>query len=142
MSKTTLLGSIELTKLNNVFIQNKKDKQGNPIPCLCIPIPHNQIYEFPVKDEKGVIQEGQNSNRFGFEFRAVINDEKDQFGRNGFLAKKLTKEEYEANKENADYLKKNQPILGNFVLWGGNVNPDAAGAEIPVMDDDSDDLPF
>lgn len=141
MAKDTLLGSIELTKLNNVFIQNKKAKDGSIVECLVIPIPHNQIYEFPVKDDDGNIIEGKNSNRFGFEFRAVINDEKNQFGRNGFLAKKLTKEEYEANKDDKEFLKKNQPILGNFIKLG-QVNPDAPGAEIPTMDEDDDDLPF
>lgn len=141
MAKETLLGSIELTKLTNVFIQNKKGKNGDIIPCLCIPIPHNQIYEFPVKDDKGNVIPDQHSNRFGFEFRAVINDEKDQFGRNGFLAKKLTKEEYEANKENKEFLDKSQPILGNFIKLS-QINPDAAGAEVPVMDDEEDDVPF
>lgn len=141
MAKETLLGSIELTKLNNVFIQNKKAKNGDLIPCLCIPIPHNQIYEFPVKDDKGNVIPDQSSNRFGFEFRAVISDEKDQYGRNGFLAKKLTKEEYEANKDDQDFLKKSQPILGNFIRLS-QVNPDAPGAEIPTMEEDSDDLPW
>lgn len=141
MSKTTLLGTIELTKLNHAFIQNKKGKDGSIVPCICIPIPHNQIYEFPVKDEKGNLIEGQNSNRFGFEFRAVVNDEQDQYGRNGFIAKKLTKEEYEANKENAEFLKFSQPILGNFIKLSP-VNPDAPAADIPVMEDEDDDLPF
>lgn len=141
MSKEIILGNMELTKMNHVFIQNKIAKDGSIIPCLCIPIPLNQIYEFPVKDEKGNVIPDQHSNRFGFEFRAVINDEKDQYGRNGFIAKKLTKEEYEANKDNKEFLEKSQPILGNFIKLS-QINPDAAGPEVPTTDDDSDDLPW
>jgi hypothetical protein len=140
MAKTTLLGSIELTKLKHVFIQNKKGKDGTSIiPCLCIPIPHNQIYEFPVKDEAGNVVPEKNSNRFGFEIRLLVNDEKDQYGRNGFLAKKLTKEEYEAHKDDEKYLKENQPILGNVVKL--TANPDAPAEAMPVVDEESN-LPF
>lgn len=140
MSKETLLGSIELTKLNHVVVLNRKSQKGDIIPGLWIPIPHNQIYQFPVKDENGVIQEGAESNRFGFEIRAVISDEKDQYGRNGFISKKLRKEEYEANKENEKFLKSSQPILGNFIKLAP-VNPDAPGNDIPVLDEE-DPLPF
>lgn len=141
MAKETLLGSIELTKLNSVFIQNKKSKSGEIIPCLCIPIPMNQIYEFPVKDEDGKIVEGKNSNRFGFEVRILVNDEKNEFGSNGFIAKKLTKEEYEANKENSEFLKSSQPIIGNVIKLN-NFNPHSAEPELPVVDDGNDDMPW
>lgn len=140
MAKETLLGSIELTKFNKVFIKNFKSKDGVITPCICIPQELNNIKEFPVKDNDGKVIEG-NSNRFGVELRIVINDQRDQYGRDGFIAQKLTKEDYEANKDNKEYLDKSQPILGNFIKLQ-SINPNAAGPDLPVVDDESDDLPF
>lgn len=140
MAKETILGSIELTKLKNVFVQNKKsEKTGQIVPCLCIPIELNQIQEFPVKDDKGVIVPDQHSNRFGIEVRILVDDEKNEFGSNGFIAKKLTKEMYEANKDNEKFLKESQPILGNLIKLS-QANPNAPAAPIPVVEDDG--MPF
>lgn len=140
MAKETLLGSIELTKLNNVFIKNFKSKDGSIVPCICIPQESNNIKEFPVKVD-GVIQEDQNSNRFGIEVRIVIREEKDVHGSDGFISQKLSKEDYNANKDNAEYLKSSQPIIGNFIKLK-SINPDAPGDDITVLGEEDDNLPF
>lgn len=141
MAKETLLGTIELTKLPTVVIMSRKSSQtGEMVRGLFIPFEHNKIHEFPVRDDKGVIIEGESSNKFGFEFRILLNDEKDQYGKNGFIAKKLSKEDYENNKNNTEYLNKMQPILGNLIKLE-QINPDSAGEPIPEVDEDSD-LPF
>ena len=141
MAKDTLLGSIELTKLAKVFMKDFKSKSGEKVKCICIPLEENHINEFPVKDANGNILLDQHSNRFGLEIRAVVDDEKDQYGRNGFIAKKLPKEVYEANKNNEQFLKDSQPFLGNFIKLSAP-NHDAPGEEIPVVNEDSDDLPW
>lgn len=141
MAKQTSLGSLELTKLNKVFVKNFKSKEGVITPVLCIPIDANNIKEFPVKDENGNIVEGQHSNRFGIEIRIVEHETKDKFGRDGFIAQKLTKEDYEANKGNQDYLNSSQPIIGNFIVLN-TVNPDAAAEPLPTVDSDSETIPF
>lgn len=140
MAKEILLGSIELTKFNKVFRKNFKAKDGTITPCICIPQDLNNIKEFPLKDDDGNVVEGI-SNRFGVELRIVVNEEKDRFGNDGFIAQKLTKEDYEAKKEDKEYLNSSQPIIGNFRKWTQS-NPNAAGPDIPTVDSDSEDLPW
>lgn len=141
MAKKIKIGSLELTKLKNVFIKNFKAKDGSLVECICIPTEVNFINEFPVKDADGVIQPDQSSNRFGIEIKIVEHESKDTFGNNGFISTKLPKEVYEANKQDENFLKNSTVIFGNF-LNIEQPNPNAAGPEVPVVDPDDDGMPF
>lgn len=119
-----LSGSIALTKLQSVILE-KKGKTGM-VRGLFIPIDANGLEE---KD--GAIY---------LPIRALIRDEQDNYGQNGFISKnskpsggkkygELTDVEKEAHN-------KSNPILGNVKDWSANNAPAAA-----IVNDD-DDLPF
>ncbi len=124
MSNKTLTGSIALTKLNQAVIVDKKNKAGEMVKCVLLPVDGNHL---TLKDGSVYM-----------DVRVVIREEADQYGQNGFIAKSLPSEVYNANKSNTDWLNSNQPILGNLKDWsqgGGNSAP------AQTIDDD-DDLPF
>lgn len=123
MSNKTLTGSIALTKLPQAVIVEKKNKAGEMVKCVLLPIDGNNM---TLKD--GAVY---------MDVRVVIREEKDQYGQNGFIAKSLPTDVYKSNKDNEKWLNDNQPILGNLKDWsqGGSSEP----AET-ISDDD--DLPF
>ena len=124
MSNKTLTGSIALTKLTRAVIVDKKNKAGEMVKCVLLPIEGNHI---TLKD--GAVY---------MDVRVVIREEQDQYGQNGFVAKSLPSEVYNANKGNNDWLNANQPILGNLKDWS-----QGSGGSAPVQTvDDDDDLPF
>lgn len=124
MANKTLTGSIALTKFKNaVVLKKKSSKTGEEIPGIFIPIGFNHLTE---KD--GAVYA---------DIRIIIRDEPDQYGQNGFISKSLPAEVYKANKDQSDFLKDNQPILGNLKDWSSQGSAESA----PVVGED-DDLPF
>jgi len=123
MSNRTLTGSIALTKLPQAVIVEKKNKAGEMVKCVLLPIDGNSMTE---KD--GAVY---------MDVRVVIRDEQDQYGQNGFIAKSLASETYKAKKSDEKWINDNQPILGNVKDWSQGANSAPADT---ITDDD--DLPF
>lgn len=116
-------GSIALTKLPQAVIVDKKNKAGQMVKCILLPIEGNQLTE---KD--GAVY---------MDVRVTVRPEKDQYGQDGFISKSLPSEVYKEMKDDKEALNKAQPILGNIKDWSGGAQ--AAPAET-IQDDD--DLPF
>lgn len=124
MANKTLTGSIALTKFKNATILEKKSsKTGQMIRGVFIPIDFNHLTE-----KEGAVYS---------DIRVVIREEQDQYGQNGFISKALPTDVYKANKDQSDFLKDNQPILGNIKDWSSQGGVEAT----PVVSED-DDLPF
>lgn len=123
MSNRTLTGSIALTKLPQAVIVDKKNKTGEMVKCVLLPIDGNSMTE---KD--GAVY---------MDVRVVLREEQDQYGQNGFIAKSLPTEVYKANKDNESWINDHQPILGNVKDWSQGSN----SAPAQTIDED-DDLPF
>lgn len=137
MGKKSLTGSLALTKLIHVRM-TKKGKKGK-VEGLFIPIELNLLDQ----DEKGNVY---------LPIRAIITDEQDENGQNGFIAKTIgTKRFKEAKKKQQekwkDYAneetKKVTPIIGNLKDWSSQSNAnDSSGAASSNVVDEDDDLPF
>lgn len=126
-----LSGSIELTKLPQSVIINKKNKAGEIVRCLILPIEGNNLNEY-------VDKEGNETGRIFMDIGVVIREEKDDYGQNGFVAKNVDSETYKAIKDNPEELKKLQPILGNLKDWSKHSEQ---VEQVETIDDD-EDLPF
>lgn len=130
MSQKHLTGSIELTKLKQKLIVNKRNKAGEIIRCLLLPIEGNGLLDHA--DPKT----GEFTNRVFMDVGVLVRDEQDEYGQNGFISKRANSELYKEIKDDEEELKSQQPILGNIKDWS-NQNQSSAD----VMDDD-DDIPF
>lgn len=128
-----LTGSVELTKLICVKT-TRKGKDGKDVVGLFIPLELNHIEEI-VKKEEG--KEDVATGRYILNVRVNYKPEPNTYGQNGFIAKSLPTEIYKANKEDKEFLNKNQPILGNIKEWTSIDN-----TEPPVTVDEDDSLPF
>lgn len=124
MSNRTLTGSITLTKLPQVVLVDKKNKAGETVKCVLLPIEGNNL---TLKD--GAVY---------MDVRVVTREEQDKFGQNGFIAKSLPSEVYKSLKDDKDALQKAQPILGNIKDW----TQTTAQSEPADTIQDDDDLPF
>ncbi len=131
MSQKRLSGSIELTKLPQSVIVEKKNKAGEMVKCLLLPIEGNNLTNY-------VDKTGKPTDRIFMDVGVVVRDEQDEYGQNGFIAKNVDSETYKALKDNPDELKKHQPILGNIKDW----TPTTAQSEPAETIQDDDDLPF
>lgn len=116
---------VDLSKLKSV-IQKKKDKSGQEVECLVIPIPNNHLY----KGEKGIYLDLQ-----AIELKNRKENSKDTH----LIKQALPKDVYNGM---SDEEKQAQPILGNAIYWGKTgVSESAQVHEAQVIDED-DDLPF
>lgn len=123
MSNKTLTGSIALTKLPQAVITEKKNKAGDLVKCVILPIDGNHL---TLKD--GAVY---------MDVRVVIREDADKYGQNGFVAKGLPSDVYKSLKDDESALKAAQPVLGNLKDWSGT----ATASPVPVVEED-DDLPF
>lgn len=136
MSEKKLSGSLALTKLIHVRMK-KKNKDGVEIEGLFIPIKANYLVEGAPADDKSI--------PVYMPIGAVVRDEQDKYGQNGFISKQLDTKDYKAmtDEQKADS-KKYTPILGNVKDWSssGSSNADTGGAVSSETIDENDDLPF
>lgn len=130
-----LTGSIEITKLICVKT-TRKGKDGKDVEGLFIPLDINHIEEI-IKKEEG--KPDASTGRYILNVRVNYRPETDTYGQNGFIAKSLPSDVYKENKDNKDFLNKNQPILGNLKDWSQGRNDDVPP---PPVIDESSDLPF
>lgn len=131
-----LTGSIELTKLVCVNTTRKSKDGLTDVPGLFIPFDLNHIEEI-IKKEEG--KPDASTGRYILNVRVVCRTETDNYGQNGFIAKSLPSDIYKENKDNKDFLNKNQPILGNLKDWSQGRNDDTPPP--PVVGED-DEVPF
>jgi len=121
--------SIELTKLPQTVIAKKRNKAGQMIDCLIIPIEGNGLTEH-------IDKAGAKTGRVFMNASVVIRDEEDQYGQIGFIAKNVDSDLYKKIKDDKDALNAQQPILGNLKDWENNT---VKGAD---KINEQDDLPF
>jgi hypothetical protein len=121
--KEKFSGQIELTKLQCVILE-KKGKTGM-VRGLFIPIEVNKLHEFV-------------ENRIAIPIDIVVHDEPDRFGQDGFVAQKVDSKTYKAATDAQKEEFKNLPIIGNFKNFQREDNSTPA----PVINDETDDLPF
>jgi hypothetical protein len=135
MSEKKLSGSLALTKLIHVRM-TCKGKNGE-VEGLFIPIKANYLIEGAPAEDKSI--------PVYMPIGAVIRDEQDKYGQNGFISKQLDSKDYKkmTDEEKAES-KKFTPILGNVKDWtsGGSSNADTGGAATSGTVDENDDLPF
>lgn len=133
MSDKTLTGSIALTRLTHVKM-TKKGKSGM-IEGLFIPI------------EINLLDVAKDGNVY-MPIRAIVKDEQDDNGQNGFISKTIGTDRYKAasseQKEKwKDYkneeTKKVIPILGSLKDWSSNNSTATVSKEVFS---EEDDLPF
>lgn len=140
MSKRRLSGSMNLQKLVHVKTQ-MKGKDGTMKDVLILPIAENGFYV------------GEKSINMNFE--AVINESPDQYGNDGFIAKKTPyKTLYgkdavwnDLTDEQKQKVNDLSPILGNFKDFSNGSDASATSESLDLQPgdlpfDDSDDLPF
>jgi hypothetical protein len=117
---------------------NKKDKEGNQIECLVIPIDKNNL----VRSTK----EGYDNIYFkfvGFPLREPRRNDNGNLTQTHLVRRDTSKEERDNMSQ--DELN-NMPILGNLVnlegeqTGGADIPNDAGGCQ--TFDENSDDLPF
>lgn len=136
--KKTLTGSIALTRLVHVKMK-KKNKKGELIECLVIPIKENALHEneYENRDGKKVTEV---SIPVRVLYDPVTNPKTKQ---NGFIAKSLPSDVYKEKKEDEEFLKVQQPILGNIKDWSLSA-PAPVSNDVGEKDsyDEDDDLPF
>ncbi len=97
------------------------------VECLIIPIDQNHL----VKGEKGIYLD-----MVGFELKEKKADRKDTH----LVKQNFPKEVFEAM---TDEQKRETPILGNMVVWGGFLEPAPVNVEINAsLEGTADDLPF
>lgn len=123
MSDKRLSGSIALTKLPQSIILEKKGKSGI-IRGVFLPIEGNNLLE---KD--GAVY---------MNVSVLVREEQDQYGQNGFISKALPSEVYKEKKDDADWVKEQQPILGNIKDW---TSSSASGGSVESYEEE-DTLPF
>ena len=138
MAKKNLTTSIALSKLVHVEMV-KKNKEGKEIKGMFIPYDLNHL-------TLGKPDETTQKQAVYLNARIVYNSDKDQYENNGFIAKSLSKEDYEKLKDNEAARNEATPILGAVREWlSDGTAQDAAGdvGEGNVFNgDDDDDLPF
>ncbi|MES2287281.1 MAG: hypothetical protein V4547_16435 [Bacteroidota bacterium] len=135
MAIKKLSGSLALTKLQHVILE-KKGKTGM-IKGLFIPIEANMLVVGKEKDGVSPIYMPVNLQ---------INDEQNEHGQNGFIAKTIDSKVWkEMTPEQKEDSKKLSPILGNVKDWGSGGGDDAAGdagGGTVFNEEEHDDLPF
>ena len=146
MSQRTLNGTIALDRLISV-IMTKKNKAGQPIKGIFIPLELNKLEEVSYETQSGMVNEIQ------LPIRVIVKETSDAKGQDGFITKAIGSKTYKAATSAEQELfkdytneetKKLTPILGNLKDFsGGGVkanNTQIASAD--VVDADEDDLPF
>lgn len=135
--KKTLTGSIALTRLIHVKTM-KKGKSGD-VRCLVIPIDANALEIRSYENKEGKMVE-----EISIPVRILYNPETDtKTKQNGFVAKSVPSEVYKNKKDDEEFMKAQQQILGNIKDW-------SAEAKVPLNNDvgekdtydEEDDLPF
>jgi hypothetical protein len=117
---------------------NKKDKEGNQVECLVIPIDKNNLQRST--------KEGYNNvylDLVGFPLKEARRNDSGYLTQTHLVKQSLSKEERE---NMSDEEKNAMPILGNLVnlegeqTGGADIPNDAGGGK--TFDENSDDLPF
>ena len=145
MSQRTLNGSIALDRLISV-IMTKKNKAGQPIKGIFIPLELNKLEEVSYETQSGMVNEIQ------LPIRVIVKDSSDAKGQDGFITKAIGSKTYKAATSaeqelfkdyNNEETKKLTPILGNLKDFSGGGNQ-ANNSQVSqdVVDADDDDLPF
>jgi hypothetical protein len=120
---SNFLGKINLATLKHV-IQEKKNKAGEPVKCVVIPIEQNRLFH---SVEKGNI------------YLDFVAWESDKDFQSHSIQQSIPKEEREAMSEEE---RKAIPYLGSLnEMSGGGAKPQTQTADVSASDDD-DDLPF
>jgi hypothetical protein len=121
-----ITGKINIAKLKHV-VMNKKNKAGQEVKCLVIPIESNHLFE------------GKDGNVYldivAFDVKNPKADSKDTH----IVKQSLPKEVREAMSEEE---KNAMPILGNLNAGGSGSNEQPANAAPGVVLEENDDLPF
>jgi hypothetical protein len=121
--KKNYSGQIELTKLQTVILEKKG--QSGMIRGIFIPIELNHLDEFA-------------PGRIALNINIVTHEEKDKYGNDGFIGYRVGSEIYKNATDAQKEEFKKLPILGNFRDFSVTDNT----APAPVVNDESDDLPF
>lgn len=134
--KVTLQGTVSLTRLKHVLME-KKGKSGM-IKGIFIPIDANAL------EINKYVAQGKEVEEINIPVRVLYNPVQDaKTTQNGFIAKGVSKDFYNANKDNESLIKELSPILGNIKDWSSSertpINNDAGGGETYT---EEDDLPF
>jgi len=118
-----MTGKINLTKLDFVTIQKKKNKAGEEMDCLVIPIKMNNLF---YSEKKNVFLD--------LNIRENKEDKKEQFG-DYQISQSVGKEKYNEMKKEKKY----PPSLGRIDVK----EPAAANEQEPtIQPEGDDDLPF
>lgn len=107
---------------NAAIIKSGKNKD---VDCILIPIEQNHLF----KSEKGAVY----LDLQGFELKNPKENQKDTH----LVKQSLPKEVFE---KMSDDDKKNMPILGNHIVWGGSQSNTTEASAPSVASED--DLPF
>lgn len=146
MSQRTLNGNIALNRLKHVRAK-KKNKSGEEIEVLIIPIEANKLEKSTYKTKNGEVTD------VNLPLRIIVRSDTDDKGQDGFIAKNIGSKTYknsteEEKKAFADFdndeTKKLKPILGNIKDFSKSENTVIQNQAISneIIDADDDDLPF
>ena len=128
-----ITGSINLMALNNAFIEQRKDKNGNTVDCAVIPLKHNWMH----KTEKGNVY-------MRISAREINQDNKREDSKDTHIVSlSVDKETYDKLRS----IDKYPPTLGNLTDWdkvyGSGANQASASPQQSTLaPPDADDVPF
>lgn len=128
-------GSIALTKLEHVILK-KKNKKGEEIECLLIPIDKNYM-------ERGVDKDGKATGAIYLNVNVITKTEEDDFKQHGFIGQSVSSKMWKNAKDKEKEKMGKLPILGNikdFSFNSEDYNADTKGSAGTI--DEEDDLPF